>query len=356
VRGWNQQICKITELDIWLGHCDVRARVAKPGQFADVHDSFVELLRTIDFRTILSWIGEAAGMSLHDVGHIHERSPTIAVLGFLRPARKAVADLVLSVFNRRGLRLASLILELQLSRDRSKRWIWPLLATGLAAETRRRALVVVFSPDPTRRAWMRGLLPQMEPQPLVIEPDQIPLICDVAKARLRPREAIFAALYHARETDEAVEMRVAGIRAAVIAIRTLDHLEQLRYGDLVWTFTPSEIMQRALEELLESGELDEAEEPVLYRDGYAYVKGEQDGREAGRAEGREEGREEALAQHRDTLRHLLVDILDARGTPLTSQARGRIEQCDDADRLTRWCSKAVTWTGSIDALLDDSAA
>ena len=322
----------------------MRAGVAKLGQFADVHDSFVELLRTVDRQTLVGWIADAVGLTLHDVAAIHERSTTIAALGFLRRAGKGIADVVLVLHGHPGRLLRSLILELQLSLDWSKRWTWAQLPTGLAAETRKEARVVVFTPDPVIRADIRRLLlPKIDPRPVMIDPDQIPLNCDAALARLRPRETIFAALYHARETDESIESRVAGMRAAIIAVRTLDQLEELRYGDLMLSFTPSQIMQRALEELRESEEFEEpAREPVLYKDSWAYVKGDQDGRE--------EAREEA----RTGYRRLLLDILAARGIEVTSEDQARIAQCDDDAVLARLCTKASTFTGSASDLFDDS--
>jgi hypothetical protein len=334
--------------------------VAKLGQFADVHDSFAELLRTMDRQTLVEWIGAAAGLTLSDIRSIRERSTTIAVMGFVHPARKGLADVVLTLYDSRDHLLKVLILELQLSMDWSKVWTWPMLATTFAAEVHQTARVVVFTPDPVRRGEIRRLLlPKMEPRPLLIEPDQIRPIHDAEQARARPRETIFAALYHVREPHEPVEARVAGIRAAVIALRTLDHHEQLRYGDLMVSFTPEQIMQRVRDKLRASGEWEEpvAEEPLLYRDSYAFVNGEREGRAAGEREGRAVGeREGRAAGERDTLRKLLVNILETRGIAVTSATRARIERCDDTAVLTRWCTKASTHTGASDDLFEASNA
>lgn len=314
--------------------------MAKLGQFADVHDSFAELLRRMNRQTLVEWISAAAGLTVSDIRSIHERSTTIAAMGFLHAARKGLADVVFTLLGPDDRILSVLILEMQLTMDWSKRWIWPMLATTFAAEVRRDARVVVFTPDPVRRGEIRRfLLPKMEPRPLLIEPDQIPLISDAEQARLQPRETIFAALYHVREPHEPVEARVAGIRAAVIALRTLDRHEQLRYGDLMLSFTPEQIMERVLEKLRASGEWEEpvAEEPILYRDSYAFVNGEREGRAAG---------------ERDTLRKLLLSILETRGVAVTSTTRARIERCDDAAVLTRWCTQASTHTGASDELFE----
>jgi hypothetical protein len=330
-------------------------------RFSDVHDSLVELLRTMDLWPLVELLGSLAGLDLREAEWIVERTPTIAVPS-LRSPRKRVADLVLTVRDRDGRVIAVLILEVQLTWDASKRWVWGVLAVAFAADQRCDARVVVFTPNPEVRGQIqRRLVPHIEPSPLVIEPGHIRQICDVDQARLRPRETIFAALYHAAETSEPIETRVAGIRAALIANRTLEEHEQLRYGDLMYAMTPAEIMQRAREELLERGDFDEPDPepeslPAMIRNGFAFVCGKKEGRAEGRAEGLEEGRAEGLEQARAdqlaTLRSVLVDILAARGIPIEDSARARIEACRDVGTLARWCTQAPSFTaGSLDEQL-----
>lgn len=164
------------------------------------------------------------------------------------------------------------------------------------------------------------------------------------------------------------DTRVAGIRAALIANRTLDHEEQLRYGDLMLAMTPAEIMKRARQELLERGELDDPNPdpktlPAIFREGYLFVSGKEEGleegREQGRSEGLEQGRSEGLEQGRsegvdeqlDTLRGVLVDILAARGILVEASVRARIAGCRDVGTLARWCTRASSFTGgSLDGL------
>jgi hypothetical protein len=318
-------------------------------RFADVHDSFVELLRTMELWPLVELLGSLTGLDLRKADLIVERTPTIAVPS-LRAPRKRVADLVLTVRGPDGRVLAVLVLEVQLTWDASKRWVWGVLAVAFAADQRCAARVVVFTPDPDLRGRIRRrLVPNIEPPPFLIEPDQIPLICDVEQARLRPRETIFAALFHVAETSEPLEARVAGIRAALVANRTLEHQDQLRYGDLMLAMTPDEIMKRALEELPERGELDEPDPdpkslPKIFREGYLFVTGKE--------EGLAEGRSEGLADQLDTLRRVLVDILAVRGIEVEGSARARIEQCRDVGTLARWCTQASSFTAdSLDEQL-----
>ena len=63
------------------------------------------------------------------------------------------------------------------------------------------------------------------------------------------------------------------------------------------------------------------------------------GRSQGRAEGREEGREEGQAAARAVT---VLEVLDARGLPITDEQRRRIQECKDIDTLARWLRRAVT--------------
>lgn len=304
-------------------------------QLADMHDSFVELLRTMDFRPLVERVCAAVGIAPERIGAIRERSPTVAVLSFARRARKVIGDIVLTVHDRKGRVLIVLIFEVQLTWDPTKRWVWALLSVAFAHEARSKGLVVAFTPDPVVRERIRErLLPKTSPPPLLVEPDDIELICDIERARMRPREAIVGALYHARETDEPIEARVAGIRAALIGARRLAPHEQVRYGALMQSITPPEIMERALADLPDDEEPETDALPAIFREGYLFACGHR------------EGLAEGLAIQLETLRRVLVDILHTRGISIGDLDRRRIEQCEDVETLASWCGKASSLSGS----------
>jgi hypothetical protein len=317
----------------------------------DVHDTLIELLRTMDLRPLVELLGALAGLDLRELDRIVDRTPTIAVPSLTRP-RKRVGDLVLIVYDRNELEIAILVLEMQLSWDPGKRWVWGLLAAAFAADLQVEARVAVLSPNPKLREKIRRrLVPDIQPRPLVIEPEQIPLICDLEQARRRPRETIFAALYHVAETSESVESRVAGIRAALIANQSLDPQDQLRYGALMSAMTPAEILQWA-SDLLPDKDLEQDPDPndlpEFLREGFLFVTGKNEGKAEGIELGRSEGRSESL----HALRNVLIDILAARGITLEDSVRARIEQCRDVATLARWCTRASSFTeGSLDEQL-----
>lgn len=105
-------------------------------QLADVHDSFVELLRTMDLRPLVELLCAAIGIERERISTIRERTPTIAVPSFAHPARKTIGDIVVTVHDRNNRVLAVLIFEVQLSWDATKRWVWALLAVTFAHEAR----------------------------------------------------------------------------------------------------------------------------------------------------------------------------------------------------------------------------
>jgi hypothetical protein len=308
-------------------------------QLADMHDSFVELLRTMDLRPLVERICMAVGIERERISAIRERSPAVAVMSFAHPARKTIGDIVLTVHDRNDRVLIVLIFEVQMSWDATKRWVWALLAVAFAHEARSEGLVAVFTPDPlVRERIRRRLWPKMSPPPLILDPDQVELICDIQRARARPREAIFGALDHARETAEPIDARVAGIRAAFIAARRLAPHEQLRYGALMQSITPPEIMERALADLPDDDDEPETDElPAIFREGYLFV--------TGRREGLAEGLAQGLAIQLETLRRVLVEILDTRGITIADADHRRIEQCEDVSTLARWCGVASSLSG-----------
>jgi hypothetical protein len=106
-------------------------------QLADMHDSFVELLRTMDLRPLVERICMAVGIERERISAIRERSPAVAVMSFAHPARKTIGDIVLTVHDRNDRVLIVLIFEVQMSWDATKRWVWALLAVAFA--TRREA-------------------------------------------------------------------------------------------------------------------------------------------------------------------------------------------------------------------------
>jgi hypothetical protein len=304
-------------------------------QLATPHESLVELLRCMPRRALIDLICRAHGIVLDEFTEILERTPTIDVPGFLRRASKHTPDLVFTVHTKDGRILLIVIIESQLSWDRTKLWEWALYPTAFAAEAHCWAKLSVFCPDPGLRGRYRKVLPQMEPRPVVIEADQIELITDDERARREPHQTILAAIYHAREST-AESIRVAGIRAALFAVRTLEPSKGLRYSLLMESLIPPDVYNLALERL--RAEVDQQEfEGIsdLERTGTLYLRV----RDSALKDGLEQGLEQGQVR---VLRRVLLDVLELRGFTSTATALARVESCDDLATLEAWYARART--------------
>lgn len=290
-------------------------------------------------RRLVELICAAAGIQIDDIVEIHERTPTVEAPALVRRPRKLIIDLVLTVHGRKMKITLVVIIEVQLSWDRTKARSWPLAAVAFAAESDAQAVVAVFTPDGALRLRLRErMLPKMMPQPILIEPDQIRLITDEAEAGEHMFEAVLGAIYHCRENSP-VEQRVAGIRAAYLALQRLEFKDYFRYAVLMSSMVPPELFSQAVEQLRERGLLFEDRPQGLTdieKRGWLYHTI----REQSIAEGLEQGRQEARQEARQLLRRVLLDVLELRGFTLTAAARARIEDCEQFDTLQHWYANA----------------
>jgi hypothetical protein len=323
--------------------------MATPEQTVDVHDVLVDVLRRMPRRRLVELICAAAGLELDEIIEIHERTPTVEAPALLRRPRKLIIDLVLTVHGKKMRITLVVIIEVQLSWDRTKARSWPLAAVAFAAESDAQAVVAVFSPDGELRVRIRQrLLPKMTPRPILIEPDQIRLITDEAEAREHMFEAVLGAIFHGRENSP-VEHRVAGIRAAYLALQGLEFRDYFRYAVLMASMVPPELFSQAVEQLRERGLLfDDRPHRLtdIERRSWLYHtireqgigEGLEQGRQQGLAQGLEQGRQQGL----EVLRRALLDVLELRGFTLTTAVRARIEGCEQFDTLERWYANART--------------
>jgi flagellar biosynthesis/type III secretory pathway protein FliH len=80
---------------------------------------------------------------------------------------------------------------------------------------------------------------------------------------------------------------------------------------------------------------------------FGFDKGIEEGRQEGRQEGRAEGVEEG---RRAALRRAVLDVLEARGLPMTPDTRARIEAEASLERLHEWHKRALTAETAADAV------
>ena len=235
------------------------------------------------------------------------------------------ADLVVLLID--GTPILGIVVEVQLQRDDRKRFTWPVYAAGLRARLECPACVLVVTPSDAVADWCRtpiDLGPGGSLSPLVIGPASVPVVDDVTVAEGDPELAVLSVLAHGDEPHaEAIG------RAALLAALHLSDERRLLYSDLVYTAL-SQAARAALEDLMAGG---------TYEFQSEFAKTHQ---AKGRAEGEAKGRAEGLAE-------AVLDVLEARGLPVSDEARARILACTDATQLAAWVRRAVT-VASVDAL------
>ncbi|MFO7566160.1 MAG: hypothetical protein R6X02_26175 [Enhygromyxa sp.] len=300
------------------------------------HECFSDLLHAIEPLILLRIACAVAGVDLPAL-EIRYRNPRTQVPGLVKSARLGTVDLIFTLHDADGRTVAIWLLEIQCSYDHTKPRRWQLYLSAFAAELDADARLIVFTPEPKLRQRIRTKqLPLVHPTPILLEPDHIEQITDYDEARRRPELAVLGCLYHAHEPAP-FEGRVAVFRAAWMAIQSLATTPAQRYCVLVMSIVPPAVRQRGIDELRESGELDEGqyeEFMEIERHGSSFHRG------------REEGRCQML-------RRAIVDVLELRAFAPPAAIRQRIEACDSPAILERWyaAAKAAAANSSLDELL-----
>jgi len=228
------------------------------------------------------------------------------------------ADLVILLVE--GKPVLGIVVEVQLSAKREKRFSWPVYVAGLRARLRCPACVLVVTPTESVARWCRepiALGPGNVFVPLVIGPAAVPVVDDVAAAERDPELAVLSCIAHG---DEAHAERLG--RAALLATLRLSDERQVLYSDLVFAAL-SDAARAALEELMATGNYE-------FQSDFA-KKHQAKGRAEGRAEGHAEGEAKAL-----------LTVLEARGVPVPQEVRARILACTDPAQLEAWVRKSVS--------------
>ncbi|MCA9684271.1 MAG: hypothetical protein KC457_18895, partial [Myxococcales bacterium] len=287
------------------------------------------------------------------------------VPGIVRRARVTRTDAIWTIHIDHRV-VAVIILEVQTVKDTGKQHEWSLQAAAAAAEFRSFAKVIVDIIDPELRKWY---LKKIHDQPTTkfLTANHIELIVDIEQARVRPLETIWGAVHHA-QSDTPLARRVAGIRAALVALTVLEDHLQMRYGNLILGTTPPQVLKQARDQLERNGDIGMEQMyqiTSLERRGHSFLLGREEGHKEGREEGRKEGRKEGHEEGRkagreegraqakaEGLRLAILDIVDVRNLDLDEALHARIETCEDLLLLERWralakqCPPGSNFTGS----------
>jgi len=226
------------------------------------------------------------------------------------------ADLVIELGTGRS--ELAIIVEVQLGIDDEKRGSWPQYVAALWGRLRCPVWLLVVTVDAVVAKWCAQRIETggMQLRPVVIGPDDIPVVTDAQAALDDPELAVLSALAHAA-SPQGLEI-CKGAAEAVMLQRV-----PTRYTciDLMLSRLP-EAARRALEEFMSQGYEYQSE---FFR---RLV-----------AEGKAEGKAEAI-----------LAVLAARGVSVPDHVVARLHSCHDLGVLERWLRRAVLVSSAEDLL------
>lgn len=281
------------------------------------HDALVEILRRcpeLALHLVADRLPASATGQTHRILE-NELSQVVP------PARRP--DLVIGVGEPFA---AVVIIEVQRSSDRNKRYSFPYYVAALLAEHRCPVLLVVLAASAELARWARRPIDEFQPGhgfvPLVLGPDGLPWIDDPAIALRWPELAALSAMTHGSEPG--------GIDVVLAALPAFADLGEER-ASLLWDLVYGCLDEIARAELEERMRTDNYEYKSDFARGY-FQKGKEEGREEGRVAG---------------LKLALFALLEARFDRVPEAVRARIDSCNDAETLRRWIP-AVAQATTVD--------
>jgi hypothetical protein len=232
------------------------------------------------------------------------------------------ADLVVELNDRRGRPVMGVVAEVQLRRDRRKRFTWPYYAAALRARLQAPVRLLVVAPNAAVARWAAKPIAMGQPGwtfvPVVLGPSAIPVVVDPHEAAAEPELAVLSTIAHGEREAE------LGVRVAQAALGAALGLDDDRSDDYIRIVlrAVSEAVRRNLEESMRPGQLAEPTELEKRLE----ARGEARGRNLGLAEGRAKS---------------LLAFLGARGIAVPEPVQARILACEDIDQLDRWIALAA---------------
>ncbi|MEO3810824.1 hypothetical protein ABGB17_17635 [Sphaerisporangium sp. B11E5] len=212
--------------------------------------------------------------------------------------------------------ILSVIVEVQRREDMTKPWSWPAYLATLRARMRCPVVLLVITPNAPVAGWCRRPISLGHPgsvlRPLVLGPDEIPLITDPRQAETNPELSVLSALTHA---DSPHGEKV--LAAMLDAFEHIDPDQAGSYIDEVLAMLPA-AARHVLEAMMSTGTRE-------WKSDFArrlYGQGEAEGEAKGEAK-------------------MLLAVLSARGFAVCDETRARVFACTDLDQLEAWGRRAA---------------
>jgi hypothetical protein len=224
------------------------------------------------------------------------------------------ADLVILLL--RDTPVLGIVLEVQLSSDENKRYVWPVYVVNLRARIRCPVCLLVFAADECVARWAGKAVELGGGNlfvPWVLGPSGVPEITDEERAIEDPELAVLSAMAHAHDPNTDKSARIA-LLAQMVSIG-LDAERSTLYCDLILHSLP-EATRRALQAMDASKYQYQSEFAQRYF-GQGKAAGVAEGRIEGRTEGRTEGRIEGCAE-------IILKLLATRYGPVSEAIEARV--------------------------------
>jgi hypothetical protein len=209
------------------------------------------------------------------------------------------------------------VIETQRQPDEDKWFSWLEYLANFRAREQCPAALIVICPNRATARWARGAIETGHPGltliPLVIGPDNTPVITDITEAQDNILLAVISAITKSNDPGFG-----AIIRTMSPALQGIDRKLAGQYARYIYRSLKGE-PQREWGRLM-------AMQTHEYQGDFA---------EGLLAEGRAQGRVEGRAED-------VLKVLEVRGIALSDKVRERVMACQDPDMLSAWLLKAVT--------------
>ncbi|MFG3098066.1 hypothetical protein [Streptomyces sp. NPDC048202] len=233
-----------------------------------------------------------------------------------------------------------LVVESQGQVDDRKRGSWPYYLSYLYEKYRCEPVLIVITQNSATARWaaqpIRLGFPgwhSLTVRPLVLGPDNVPVITDEQQAEQDVPLAVLSAMTHGR-----------GPRAAPIleslatALKTIDPDSAAVFVQFVDSCLADPQAKQMWRDLMTAIQ-------YFWRHPLAEQVREE-GREQGLEEGRQLGRAQAKAE-------MVLRVLEWRGIPVPEHVSERVTTCDDPNQLELWAQRAVRATYAEDLFTEE---
>ncbi|WP_405555937.1 hypothetical protein [Streptomyces sp. NBC_01171] len=233
-----------------------------------------------------------------------------------------------------------LVVESQGKVDDRKRGSWPYYLSYLYEKYRCEPVLIVITQNSATARWaaqpIRLGFPgwhSLTVRPLVLGPDNVPVITDERQAEQDVPLAVLSAMTHGRGPQAAPILE-----SLATALKTIDPDSAAVFVQFVDSCLADPQAKQMWRDLMTAIQ-------YFWRHPLAEQVREE-GREQGLEQGREEGRAQAKAE-------MVLHVLEWRGIPVPEHVCERVNTCDDPDQLELWAQRAVHATYAEDLFVEE---